>query len=288
MKRKTFSLLAMTILLGFCHIRHCPGVSGLSLEELVGPVQAAALLSGEKPVLAQFKAPEPKLLPKQDFLEELVKTVHRNLDPSTLVETLHIYEKPPLAEKTAWSADEEAALYNNLLALSTLAGLQYFSASRGTMRTFYETSFVIDGPSAKKQLPDPFYSRPQTELTIYARQHDLTFGDNIYQYDYYCVPGGMIFIQQNLSALSTGIITAVGRNKLRSLVAVLDAENYILVYAASMARAAALPGMKERVGNSFANRAEAVLNWFQDQADKSYRKVYKQKTGGFPPVSQNP
>jgi hypothetical protein len=202
-----------------------------------------------------------------------MEAVCQDLEPTVMVETLHVHKKPPGAETAVWSADEETELYNSILALSTLAGLQYYSATRGAMRTFYETSSVIDGPSTKRPLPDPVYPRPPAGLTIYARQKDLTFGDNMYQYDFYTAPGAIIFIQQNLTSLTAGIIPAVGKNRLRSIVAVMDAGEYLLVYAASMARAASLPGMNERVGNSFANRAEAVLNWFSDQADKAYGKV---------------
>ena len=81
----------------------------------------------------------------------------------------------------------------------------------------------------------------------------------------------MIFTQQNITPLTYGIITAVGRNRLHSVVGVFDAGDYILVYAASMARVVSLPGMSERVGASFANRIEAVLNWFSGQADGAFR-----------------
>jgi hypothetical protein len=249
------------------------GVSGLNLTDFISAEQARALLAGEIPVETQFKNPQPQLLPRHAGLKRQIDALQAELDPGIMVETLHIYEKPRDAQKIAWSAGEEAALYNNVLALSTLAGLQYFSASRGVMRTFYETSSVIDGPVTKRPLPDPVYSRPPPEITVYARQKDLTFGDNIYQYDFYSSPGIMIFVQQNLTALTAGIIPAVGKNKLRSVVAVLDAGEYILVYAASMAKTVALPGMRERVGNSFANRAEAVLHWFKDQADKAFAKL---------------
>ena len=246
----------------------------LNLEDLVGQTQASALIAGEKPVLAQFKDSRPQLTPRHGVLLGLVEAICQDLEPSVVVETMHLYTKPPKAEKDAWSVQEEAELYNGVLALSTLAGLEYFSASRGAMRIFYETSVVIDGPSTKKPLPDPAYSRPLPELSIYARQKDLTFGDNIYQYHYYTAPGALIFTQQNLTSLTYGIIPAVGKNKLRTVVAVLDSGDYILIYAVSMAKAASLPGMKERVGNSFANRAEAVVNWFSNQADKAYRKVH--------------
>jgi hypothetical protein len=226
----------------------------------------------------QLSSPEPKFLPAHEILKNRVEAVLRDLDPSVMVETLHVYKKPGMG-KTALNgsfltgnADEEAGLYNGVLALSTLAGLQYYSASRGAMRTFYETSSVIDGPVSKTPLPDPVYQKPPAELTLFARQKDLTFGDNIYQYDYYSVPGGIIFIQKNITALNAGIIPAVGKNKLRSVVAVLDAEDYLLVYAASMAKAVSLPGMKERIGNSFANRAEAIFHWFSVQADKVFER----------------
>jgi hypothetical protein len=247
-------------------------VSGQSLTDFISAEQARALLAGETPVETQFKDPQPQLLPRHAGLKRRVDALRAELDPGIMVETLHIYEKPREAQKTAWSAAEEARLYNSVLALSTLAGPQYFSASRGVMRTFYETSSVIDNPTAKKTLPDPVYTRPPAELTIYARQKDSTFGDNIYQYDFYTADGIMIFVQQNLTALTAGIIPAVGKNKLRSVVAVLDAGEYILIYAASMAKTVALPGMKERMGDSFANRAEAVLLWFKDQADKAFSK----------------
>jgi hypothetical protein len=70
--------------------------------------------------------------------------------------------------------------------------------------------------------------------------------------------------------MNVGIITAVGKNKLRTVVAVIDAGDCLLVYAASMAKAASLPGLGERIGNSFTNRAEAILKWFSGRADLAF------------------
>jgi len=244
--------------------------SAVLIENLIGQEKTAALLSGEKLILSQFNGVQPKFIPQRPSLITLVDNIRRDLEPSVMVETLFVYEKPENAKKEAWSTDEETKLYNGILALSTLAGLQYYSASRGAMRTFYETSSVIDGQSTKRPLPDPVYPRPPAMLTIQARQKDSTFGDNIYQYDYYLETGAIYFIQQNLTSLSYGIIPAVGKNKLQSVAAVIDAGNYLLVYIASMSKAASIPGMKERVGNSFANRSEAIFNWFSGQADKAF------------------
>ena len=247
-----------------------PRVFGLSLNDYIGTEQAAALIAGEKLVQAQFKNPRPLLVPQSGVLRQFVEEVRQDLEPSVMVETLHVYKKPAGAGNGDWSSQEETNLYNGILALSTLTGLQYYSQSRGAMRTLYEASSVIDDPSSNKSLPDPVYSQPPEKLTVFARQKDSSFGDNIYQYDYHTAPGALIFIQKNLTSLTYGIIPAIRKNNLRSVFAVFDAGNYLLVYAVSMAKAASVPGMNSRVGDSFANRANAIFNWFTDQADKAF------------------
>jgi len=270
MKNKPAIIFFLTAFFGSFLLYLSPEVSALSLEDLVGTEQSRALLGGENPVLAQFKDINPRLIPMNESLRAIIERSRRSLEPNVMVETLHIYRKPG-QDAEQWSAEEEVKLFNGALSLSTLAGLQYYSATRRAMRTFYETSSVIDGPVTKKPLPDPVYSLPPVQLTIYARQKDLSFGDNIYQYDYFSSPGAMIFIQQNLTSLTYGIIPAVGKNRLNTVVAILDAEDFLLVYIGSMSKTASIPGMKERISNSFANRAEAVFHWFSDQADSVFK-----------------
>jgi len=247
-----------------------PGIFAEGLEGLTAPQYAAALRAGDSPVLVQFSSPLPRLVPRNETLQRHLEAVRRDLGPSVMVEMLYLYRKPPQAEQAAWTAEEETRLFNELAALSTLAGIQYFSSSRGGMRTLYETSQVIDGPSSMRPLPDPVFARPPAELTVYVSQRDLTFGDNVYRFTFHTSPGAFIITQQNITALSVGIIRAVGRNNLRSTVAVLDAGEYILVYAVAMARAASVPGMRERIGSSFTTRTEAIIRWFSGRADRAF------------------
>jgi len=274
MKSKKVLCFFLTVLLW---VIHSPGLcayeSGLSLEDLIGAEQAAALRVGESPIAVQFGSPRPQLVPQHDFLRGRIEATRRDLGPSVMVEVLYLYRKPPYAESSAWTPREQARLFNEILALSTLAGIQYYSASRGGMLTLYETSQVIDGPSTRRPVADPVFPQPQAELTLYVRQQDLTFGDNIYRYSFFTAPGAFVITQQNITALTVGIITAIGRNNLRSTIAILDAGEYILVYAASMVRAVSLPGMRERVGNSFATRTKAVIQWFTGRADKAFANV---------------
>jgi hypothetical protein len=244
---------------------------GAPLDTLVDPAHAAALRRGERVSQIQQKNPAAVLIPRNNSIKTLTDRLIRDLDPNFFIETLALYRKPAGAA-SVWTSAERNGLYNQALALSSLAGLQYYSASRKTMRTFYETSTVVSGPDGKTPRPDPGYASPPTELTIYARQKDLSFGENVYRYDYYAQPDSLIFVQENLTAMNYGIIPAVGKNKLRSIVAVFDAGDSLLIYVASMARAASVPGLNEKVSNSFTNRAEAVLNWFSGQADKVFKK----------------
>jgi hypothetical protein len=67
--------------------------------------------------------------------------------------------------------------------------------------------------------------------------------------------------------MNYGPIIVVRKNRLRSVVCVLYAGDSLLVYVASMAKAASFPGMNERTGKSFSNRATAILSWFTKRAD---------------------
>jgi len=138
------------------------------------------------------------------------------------------------------------------------------------MRVFYESSTVIDDPVGKKPLPDPSFAVCPDSLTLYARQKDLTFGDNIYRLEYRTGADIIFFSQENLSSMNAGLIPAIGRNKFRTVMAVIDAGDSLLIYAAAMARTASVPGMGDRVGASFTNRVKAILKWFVGRADRVF------------------
>jgi hypothetical protein len=242
---------------------------GASLEDLSGPETAAELRNGKTLTAVQFKKAAPRLVPEHAGLRSLFNENMRVLEPTVLVEALARYEKPA-GQGPSWTAAQRSGLFNEAMALSSLEGIQYYSASRKTMRTFYEYSRVIDSPENRRVLPDPALPEPPALFTLYARQKDLTFGENIYRYDYRAGDDYLVFVQENLSAMNAGIIPAVGKNRLRSMVAVIDAGDSLLVYVASMARAATIPGMGDRIGSSFTNRAEAILKWFSGRADRVF------------------
>jgi len=259
MKRRLSVLFLFTLCI--------PCVFSLTLEELTGAETAKRLQSGAVSE-TQLGKPALKFLPALPELRQFVSNSMNSLEPTLAVETLYLYKKPDSAAN--WNDSLKTALFNQMTALSTLTGIEYFSVTRNTMRTFYEYSSVIDGQTSKKPLPDPVFNKPPAQYTLLARQKDLTFGDNIYRYEYRAAESALFFIQENMTSMNYGIIPAVGKNKLRSVLAVIDCGDSLLIYAVSMAKAASVPGMTDRIGNSFKNRADAVYKWFASGADKMF------------------
>ncbi|WP_461246495.1 DUF6675 family protein [Treponema sp. R6D11] len=243
------------------------------LETLVTADQAVQLHNAENGqiVKAQLKNPVPALMPKHDSIRQNVTGLMNSLNPNILVEALYLYDKPAKSktEPAVWNEKQKVIVFNQLTSISTLAGIKYYSASRGAMRVFYESSSVIDSPQTKKTLPDPVFTQPPAVLTIYTRQKDLTFGDNIYRYDYVNTADSVLFTQENITALNYGVIPVIGKGNLHSVMAVIDCGDKILIYAASMAKAASLPGLSDKISASFSNRAQAILHWFSEKINNN-------------------
>jgi len=248
-----------------------PFAFSVPLESLVSPAHAAQLQRHDNARITetQLKNPAPKLMPNNSALRQLAAGNISAINPSMMVETLYLYSKPEHlhTSESLWDEDQKVKVFNQIIAVSTLEGIQYYSLSRGSMRTFYEYSSIIDGPVSKNPVPDPVYSQIPATLTLFARQKDLTFGDNIYRYDFVTTREAVFFTQENITALTYGFIPVIGKGNLRSVMAIFDCGDSFLVYTISMAKALSVPGMGDRVSGSFSNRADAVLTWFKTMLD---------------------
>jgi ribosomal protein L30E len=111
---------------------------------------------------------------------------------------------------------------------------------------------------------------PEDKTIVYAKQTDITFGENIYKYEYLSYDDMLVFTQTNLTTMKYGILSLLGKNKLLSLVAIIDAEDCLLVYSATLVKASLLPGIEGKVRDSFSNRADAVYGWFKASADRTF------------------
>lgn len=243
--------------------------SAATLSDLVGAERAPLLLAGESIKDMRVKDASLSLVPSFAGARDLVGEI-ASFDPDVVVEALFFHPKPAARSGRAWNADERLSVFNLLRSLSTLSGIEYFSASRGKMRVFYERSSVVDGPESDRELPDPVVSAIPARSFLYAVQKDLTFGENRYRYDYAADEASILFIQTNLTTMSYGVVPLLGKERLRTVVLVADTEDGLLLYAVSAARTALLPGLEGKMKNSFSNRADAVFRWFSTRMAASF------------------
>jgi len=247
-------------------------VFSVPLENIVPPRHAAMLRDKNQGGLIDMHLNDtvPGLIPNHSGIRQSVAGLINTINPNILVEALYLYDKQAnkKTDSAGWDEKQKINVFNQLIAISTLTGIQYYSSSRGAMRTFYEYSSVID-PETKKLLPDPVFTQPPAALTLFARQKDLTFGDNIYRYDYVNSASAVFFTQENITSINYGIVPVIGKGNLRSVMAVIDCGDSILIYAASMAKAASVSGLSEKISASFSNRAKAVIHWFSERINNN-------------------
>ncbi|MDR0637867.1 MAG: hypothetical protein LBG27_03020 [Spirochaetaceae bacterium] len=246
----------------------------LSLQALLGNETAAKLLSEGELTLSGSEA-GPAMAPRYVPLSNLLRQTVEAVRPNVITESLYLYTKPSFGGSSgeAWTDGERAAIYNETLALSTLAGLEYYSRRRGRMHVLYESSRVVDEADTKRTLPDPVYQTPPAKLNLYARQKDTTFGDNVYRFTYEADEAAFIITQENVSTITLAFVPVVGKRNLCSVVAFFDAGPHLLLYAVSLARVVLLPGIKDQMYTSIGNRTAAFLAWFSQRADIAYAKT---------------
>ena len=255
------AFLVIGVVLSFFHT----AAYSITVEELIGESNAKTLREASVKSM-QIRTGRPVLMPRSASGARLEADIGR-FNPSVVVEALYLYKKTDAAEGKGWSDAERTTVFNLLQSLSTLSGTEYFSASRGQMRVFYESSYVVDGAGGSAVLPDPVVSEVPARSTLYAVQKDLSFGENRYRYDYAASDADISFVQTNLTTMSYGIVPVLGKEKLRTMVLVTDTDEGYVLYAVSAARAALVPGLGEKIRNSFSNRADAIYRWFSNRAD---------------------
>ena len=241
----------------------------LTVEEIV-PFENRKILMKEG-VIKVFNVADNKLAlaPAGNITAGISESIDF-FEPSLLVESLFLYHKDPEDGHSMWTDSQQTSVFNVFCSLSTLTGIEYYSASRKRMRTFYDKSYIVDGPEGKIPLADPAWSRVPEKSTLYVIQRDLTFGENRYRYDYEVKPEFIRFTQENLTTLHWGLVPLLGKGKLRTTVMVIDVEGYLLVYAISAAKTPLIPGLEGKMRDSFSNRADAIYGWFTQKADRIF------------------
>jgi len=252
-----------------------------SAAAILGAETYRAALSGRATSVAEDGV--PRLLPALPGASSIAKALSAD-SPAILVESLFLLPRAAAPEPREREA-EAAAIYGLMRRFSSLAGIEYYSASRGVMRVFYEESYHIDGPATRRRLEDPPPptpgALPEAEA-FHAFHKDTTFGANVYEYRFRVEGGAVLVESSNLTAMSLAFVPVIAAGNLRTWLLVFPASDAILFYAASVAKAPRL--LAGRLGESFANRAEALFDWFSAM----YREIPGAAPAGGPAGGESP
>ncbi len=203
------------------------------------------------------------LAPQVPGLEN-TRTALEEMEPKIGVEALFL-----LRERLAGDSETERdlALYNIFRSVSTMEGIEYYSASRERMRIFYEESYAVADPDSRDPLPDPTVSEVPRRERIHVYQRDSSFGRNVYTVEYVRREDAYLMSMTNLTRMYYGIFPVVAPENLEIHLTVVETEEGYLFYGACGVNVISLFGLEDRAKDSFYNRIEALFRWFQSRVE---------------------
>jgi hypothetical protein len=156
-------------------------------------------------------------------------------------------------------------LYNALHAVSTMRGIPYYSASRGSARILFTDAYVIDSADNKNRLDDPVYSEIPPEDLIFTFQEDSSFGKNVYAERFSYWTDHLLVRTENLTTISYLFLPLVQPRNLGSQVILIPSGNEIVFYGISYLTTSFPLGDRHSREESLKNRLVAMENWLKDR-----------------------
>lgn len=168
-------------------------------------------------------------------------------------------------------------MFNVMRSVSTLKGIEYYSADRHRMRTFYYDAYAIASPDKTgTPIPDPTVPSLPANSHIYTYHKDSSFGNYVMEVSYEVGPStdNPDYIRMTLTNVTTMFYTIVPIAQPRHLqldMVVVPKGNTLLFYSNFIANAPNIFGLRDQIDISFKNRIVALFDWFVKQLDDSAR-----------------
>jgi len=200
-----------------------------------------------------FDGETPSFLFDTAFSSQILSDIN-NLNINIGVESLYFLK----TDKSLALLD----LYNILLSISTMKGIDYYSQTRKKYRTLYTNSHVITDKTDTKQVPDPRISTLEDMKQIYIEQTDTTFGKNIYKTTYR-TDGKLIWLEMtNETPMKYSFIRMVDKENIAINLLIKKTDTGIIFYGITSAKTFSFLGIEKKNKESFYNRMKALYSWF--------------------------
>ena len=208
----------------------------------------------------------PQMIPDVSARGEIEERI-RELEFTVGTEVLSVYRNENVDFDTP---ESRLRIYNILRSISTMKGIQYYSASRERMRTLFSGSYVVDGPGAEKRLPDPVVREIPAYSKLYVHQEDLTFGKNIYATEFHYAGDYFLLDSTNLTTMHYFFFPMVKPENSVTLILLIPSGEQLLFYGAIGAHTMRLLGLARSREDSFYNRLKAIYGWFTERTTAAF------------------
>lgn len=162
-------------------------------------------------------------------------------------------------------------VYNVMRSVSTLKGIEYFSADRNEMRTFYYDAYAIASPDSRNTpIPDPTVTSIPADSHIFTFHRDSSFGNYVMDVHYQVGPtvSNPDYIRMSLTNVTTMHYTVIPVAQPRHLqidLIVVPKGDSLLFYSNFIANAPSIFGLRDKIDVSFSNRIKALFTWFTSE-----------------------
>ena len=207
-----------------------------------------------------------RYIPFGTLSQELIEDI-KDQDSTIGVEALFLIDLPP---ELAEAEDRDLRLFNLMNRVSTLSGIEYYSASRERMRTLFVEAYRVDKLGSETPLPDKQYSAVPAEEEYLIFQEDLTFGKNYVKTRYLYKDGRFLMQVHNQTTMRYYFLPLVRPDNFRMNLMIIPMKDQLVFYGASSVDSASLFGIEKSKKDSFYNRIKAMYGWFNDLIQEEY------------------
>jgi len=267
----TVALVLPLLLLAAPYLQGIP--TGQAVDEVLDALSRYARqeLEADGEAVRFFSSdPSLELIPFSGATDQVESSL-RTVDPSIGVEAVRV-----LRTGDEWHRPEHLEqLYAILTNVESMEGIEYYSQSRERMRTFFQESYRIAGPDSSERVPPDSATDPslsdlsEGKHTFYAFQRDSSFGSNRYEVDVRRLGQQTLALTMtNLTRMYYGIFPAVSPERFRAEIIVTAANDGLVIYGTTAVGVISLFGSEERARDSFRNRINALLDWFESRIER--------------------
>jgi hypothetical protein len=202
------------------------------------------------------------LYPNRPEKDAMAKSI-RQMNPTIGIEVLKFRA---FSEKgCAAGQSSMLGIYNTLRSLSTLKGIEYYSASRKRMRIFYEDAYAVNNPTEKKRIEIKQSTQIERASSLYCYFRDSSFGEYVCAIDYETDEDSISMNMKNLTEIWYLFVSIIKPLDMTSRIIIIPVDDGILFYGLSAIRGDDPFGIAKSKADSLYNRLVALYNWFDNR-----------------------